>query len=75
MAMIDAGMARRETDIPGMIGRFFKWLAPEVPSTPETAEECRARRALLTDMLDRNGDAFQSEADIQCMMSVYPGRF
>ena len=75
MAMIDAGMVRSSRDIPGMVYRCFKWLAPAASPDGETAEECRARRDLLADMLDRNGDAFRSEADIHFMMSVYPGRF
>jgi hypothetical protein len=34
-----------------------------------------ARRDFVIDSLRNNDAAFRSEADVQCMMSVYPGRF
>lgn len=38
-------------------------------------EETRARRAFVTEMLDRNPEAFSSAEDVQAMMSCFPDRF
>ena len=39
------------------------------------AEDARRRRGFLLDTLDRGQGALVSEADVQCMMHFYPGRF
>ena len=38
-------------------------------------EESRERREFILTMMNERSDAFQSEADVQCMLHMYPGRF
>ena len=38
-------------------------------------EETRARRSFVSEMLDRNPDAFSSAEDVQAMMGCFPDRF
>ncbi len=48
---------------------------PAPSEAPSEAEDMRARSRFLTEMLDRGPNAISSEADVQCMMHLYPGRF
>lgn len=48
---------------------------PRTKSQPATADETRARRDFICDMLDENTAALASETDIHTMMLVYPCRF
>ena len=48
---------------------------PRTKSQPATADETRARRDFICDMLDQNTAALASETDIHTMMLVYPCRF
>ncbi|MGI9390755.1 MAG: hypothetical protein ACR2O1_11915 [Boseongicola sp.] len=41
----------------------------------KSREDARIRQEFVTEMLDRNPDAFQSEQDVQSMMLSFPGRF
>ncbi|ANT60968.1 hypothetical protein AYJ57_11705 [Salipiger sp. CCB-MM3] len=38
-------------------------------------DDARARREFIWEMMSRNPDAFSSDADVQSMMGMYPGRF
>ena len=72
MALID--LSRRGPAVPlrGVFSGLVEMLVqPAARSRPDDAE----RRDFVLDTLREHGDAFRSEADVQCMMSVYPGRF
>jgi hypothetical protein len=45
------------------------------PGHQDAAAASRDRRAFITDMLDRNADAFAGEQDVHNLMCLYPGRF
>lgn len=75
MAMIETTLTTRQIDLAGLLGALFTRRAAPGVTDREDAADTRARRDFLCDMLDRNSDAFRSEADIHFMMSVYPGRF
>lgn len=58
----------------GFIQRVFNF-APR-PNLEETSpDDARARREFIWEMISRNPDAFSSDADVQSMMGMYPGRF
>lgn len=58
----------------GFIQRIFSF-APR-PRLEETSpDDARARREFIWEMMSRNPDAFSSDADVQSMMGMYPGRF
>lgn len=42
---------------------------------PDSPEDARARRQFIQDVIAAQPDAFQSEADVQCMLHLYPGKF
>jgi hypothetical protein len=66
---------------PGLFATCLNWCAiactPDMaPETPDTAPETdRDRRDFVLGMMDDHPHAFTSEADVQCMMHLYPGRF
>ncbi|WP_176445122.1 hypothetical protein [Maliponia aquimaris] len=45
------------------------------PKATAGAEETRARRAFITDMLERNPQAFTCAEDVQHMIGHFPHRF
>ncbi|WP_232400906.1 hypothetical protein [Pseudophaeobacter flagellatus] len=56
----------------GFIQRVFNF-APRLEETQP--DDARSRREFIWEVLSRNPDAFSSDADVQSMMSMYPGRF
>ncbi|WP_417207471.1 hypothetical protein [Antarctobacter sp.] len=56
------------------LGRLFGRLLDHA-ITPDSADEDRARRAFLQDMIGNCPDAFASEADVHSMMHMYSRRF
>lgn len=68
---------RPVTPLPSLFGLIRRAFGPTPrPQPDETlADQTRARRDFLREVITRNPDAFSSEADIQAMMSLYPGRF
>ncbi len=58
----------------GFIQRVFNFALR--PRTEETQpDDARSRREFIREVLSRNPDAFSSDADVQSMMSMYPGRY
>ncbi len=54
--------------------RIFKFALR--PSSEESQpDDARARREFIWEVLSRNPDAFSSDADVQSMMSMYPGKY
>lgn len=43
--------------------------------TIDAPEDARSRQEFIQEMLDRNPDAFTSEADVQTMMQIFPQSF
>ncbi len=59
---------------PSFIQRVFNFALR--PRTEETQpDDARSRREFIREVLSRNPDAFSSDADVQSMMSMYPGRY
>lgn len=74
MALIDAPLSR-----PGAAFSFRR-LCDHLAATFGRVEHMcdpsdAARRDFVISVLKENDQAFRTEADVQCMMSVYPGRF
>ena len=72
MASIDLSYA---PPVPSLRGVFVGIAEALARHTARPSTDDGARRDFVLDKLRENGDAFRSEADIQCMMSVYPCRF
>jgi hypothetical protein len=47
----------------------------KTPETGHAPETDRDRRDFVLGMMDDHPHAFTSEADVQCMMHLYPGSF
>ena len=58
----------------GFIQRVFNF-APRPRSEEIQPDDARSRREFIWEVLSRNPDAFSSDADVQSMMSMYPGRY
>ena len=69
--------ARKVLPLPrtlGLVRRVFSF-GPR-PRLEETSpDDARARREFIWEMLARNPAAFSSDADVQGMMGMFPGRF
>jgi hypothetical protein len=67
-----------ETRSPALLDVIAAWIdraaAPRASADAPPGAD-RARRDFMLGMLDDHPDAFCSEADVQCMMHLYPGRF
>ncbi|GEM_PF-2006634 len=66
---------------PGLLDSIAAWIDRAAPAhdpahhaegAPETD---RDRRDFMLTMMEDHPHAFTSEADVQCMMHLYPGRF
>ena len=72
MALIDLPRTAPALSLKGILSHMadviFRPSARPLPGDTE-------RRDFLLDAMREHGDAIRSEADVQCMMSVYPGRF
>ncbi|PWJ21382.1 hypothetical protein [Jannaschia seohaensis] len=53
-----------------ILRRVAVGLAPAAPD----ADEARARRAFVQEMIARNPDAFSSDLDVHALMQHYPGQ-
>ena len=74
MALAETAGFESHISIPGRLARVFAgMMRPNAPAP--LSDHDRARRSFVQDMMQENPDAFLSEADVQCMMRVYPGRF
>ena len=72
MASIDTSPSAQGISVRGMIAALADIFGRVEADAP--FEDCPPED-LAGDLLRDNLDAFCSEADVQCMMSVYPGRF
>ncbi|MFD0980018.1 hypothetical protein [Tropicimonas aquimaris] len=65
----------------GLFARFlsFPWGRTEgerhISGTDVAADDMRAKRDFIQDMIERNPDAFSSNLDIQTAMLVFPESF
>lgn len=61
----------------GLLDRILDWIEGHAVARPpqDAPETDRDRRDFLLGMMDDHPHAFTSEADVQCMMHLYPGRF
>lgn len=65
----------------GLFDRFLSfsrgWIdgARYISGTDDAADDMRARRDFIQDMIERNPDAFSSNLDIQTAMLFCPDRF
>jgi hypothetical protein len=68
-----------QQQVPWRPVRFLGFLvrrAVKHPTVPEEmAQDDRARRAFVLEMMEAHPDAFQHELDVQAMMHCYPARF
>jgi hypothetical protein len=61
----------------GLFDRIVAWIDRTAPAhgTEDAPETDRDRRDFMLTMMEDHPHAFTSEADVQCMMHLYPGRF
>jgi hypothetical protein len=61
----------------GLLDRILDWIEGHAVAEPakDAPETDRDRRDFLLGMMEDHPHAFTSEADVQCMMHLYPGRF
>ena len=52
---------------------WFRGALPD--SAPASPEECRARRAFVSEMLERSPEAFAGGQDVATAMALFPDRF
>ena len=72
MAMIDLPRTAPALSLNSILSHIAEIIfQPSARPLPGDSE----RRDFVLDTLREHGDAFRSEADVQCMMSVCPGRF
>ncbi|KPQ17151.1 MAG: hypothetical protein HLUCCO18_05940 [Rhodobacteraceae bacterium HLUCCO18] len=61
----------------GLRDSLMAWInrAAPVHNVKDAPQTDRDRRDFMLTMMEDHPHAFTSEADVQCMMHLYPGRF